>query len=250
MNNRSNLIHRTILIIALFVTVACDFLASVLPHAPVTPTSIKATSTPTDVLSVPTITPSPTPQIPLPAPRLAYRTPGTNQLLALNDPIEIVFDQPMDQASVQQETLSRGASYQVTLDETTRNAEGTTIAAPITFAFETLGIISISEVQPAPGSRGVSPDTSVTIVFNRPIVPLTPIDQQDALPAPLSFTPPISGKGEWLNTTIYRFHPDEGFLPSTKYTAKIAAGLTDTMERVLQKEYAWLFTTAEERRTY
>ncbi len=272
MNNRSKLIHRTILIIALFVTVACDFLASVLPHAPVTPTPIKATSTPTDVLSVPTITPSPTPQIPLPAPRLAYRTPGTNQLLALNEPIELVFDQPMDQASVQQafsiepkidghlswsnphtlqftpsETLSKGASYQVTLDETTRNAEGTAIAAPITFAFETLGIISISEVQPAPGSREVSPDTTVTIVFNRPIVPLTPSDQQDALPAPLSFSPPVSGKGEWLNTTIYRFHPDEGFLPSTKYTAKIAAGLTDTMERVLQKEYAWIFTTTSPR---
>ena len=270
MRNRNKWIYRIVLIIALFGTLACDFLASVLPNAPVTPTPItaKATATPTDVPAPPTITPSPTPHIPLPAPRLAYRTPGTNQLLALDEPIELVFDQPMDQASVQKalsiepkvdgvlswtnphtlqftpsQALSRGARYQISLDETTKNAEGTTLAAPIIFAFETLGYISISEVQPTPGSKDVSPDTSVTIIFDRPIVPLTAIDQQDTLPAPLSFTPPIAGKGEWLNTTIYRFHPDEGFLPSTKYSAKVSADFTDALGRTLQREYAWIFTT-------
>ncbi len=131
----------------------------------------------------------------------------------------------------------------MTLDETTKNVEGTTLAAPITFAFETLGYISISEVQPAPGSKDVNPDTTVTVVFDRPVVPLTAIEQQDTLPAPLSFSPPVAGKGEWLNTTIYRFHPDAGFLPATKYTAKVSAGFTDTQGRVLQRDYAWIFTT-------
>ena len=270
MNNRKKFIHRTILIVALFATVACDFLASVLPNAPatLTPTPIKVTSTTTPVPAKPTITPTPTPFIPLPAPRLAYRTPGSSQRLALDKPIELVFDQPMDQTSVQQaftiepeingslswsnphtllftpaDALSRGASYQITLDETTKNVEGTSIVAPISFEFDTQGFINISEVQPAPGSHEVSPETSVTVVFDKPVVPLTAIDQQDSLPVPLSFLPPVSGNGEWLNTTIYRFHPDEGFQTATKYTAKIDAGLTDTVGRVLKKDYTWVFST-------
>ncbi|TFG68820.1 MAG: hypothetical protein E4H27_07645, partial [Anaerolineales bacterium] len=268
MREQNRWLYRIILIVTLFGTLACDFLASILPNAPATPITAQATSTPTHLPPLPTITPSPTPHIPLPAPRPAYRSPGMHERLALDAPIELVFDQPMDQASVQKalsiepkvdgvitwtnphtlqftpsETLARGASYHISLDETTKNAEGTTLAAPITFEFETLGYISISEVQPVPGSKDVNPDTTVTVVFDRPIVPLTAIEQQDTLPAPLSFSPPVSGKGEWLNTTIYRFHPDEGFLPATQYTAKVSADFTDTQGRVLQRDYAWIFTT-------
>ncbi len=103
MRDRNKWLYCIILIVTLSGTLACDFLASVLPNAPATPTPItpQATATPTHLPPLPTITPSPTPSIPLPAPRLAYRSPGTHESMALDAPIELVFDQPMDQASVQ-----------------------------------------------------------------------------------------------------------------------------------------------------
>jgi hypothetical protein len=60
------------------------------------------------------------------------------------------------------------------------------------------------------------------------MVPLAAISQQAALPQPLTFVPPVRGQGEWLNTAIYLFRPDGGFLPATQYKARVAAGLRDT----------------------
>ncbi|MGC9396859.1 MAG: Ig-like domain-containing protein, partial [Anaerolineae bacterium] len=208
-----------------------------------------------------------TPALPYPPPRLLFRAPETNEAQALDAPIELVFDQPMDAESVAEafaiapsvdgalewadsrtlvftpaEPLARGASYRVTLDANARNAEGTMLADPVAFQFQTVGHLVVSEVQPAPDSENVAPDTSVTVVFNRPVVPLTAIDDQASLPNPLTFTPPVQGTGEWLNTSIYRFHPEGGFLPATQYTARVA-GLSDTFGAPLAEDYTWTFTT-------
>jgi hypothetical protein len=199
---------------------------------------------------------------------MLFRTPEPGAAHALDAPVELVFDQPMDQSSVEtafeiepavtgelswadartlrfapRTPFERGTQYQVTVGERARNVEGQSVPDPIRFSFQTLGYLEVSEVQPAPGSQGITPDASVTVVFNRPVVPLTSLDQQADLPQPLSFDPPVTGQGEWLNTAIYRFHPEEGFAPSTDYVGRVAAGLTDTTGNVLAKDYAWRFTT-------
>ncbi len=218
--------------------------------------------------TTPKPTAPPTPALPYPAPRLLFRAPETGETQALDASIELVFDQPMNEDSVAEafsisppvkgalrwadnrtlvftpaEPLARGASYRVSVAQNARNAEGTPLADPVAFNFQTVGHLLVSEVQPAPDSDDIAPDSSVTVVFNRPVVPLTAIGNQDALPAPLTFTPPVRGKGEWLNTSIYRFHPDGGFLPATRYTARIAAGLSDTQGAPLEEDYTWTFTT-------
>ena len=48
----------------------------------------------------------------------------------------------------------------------------------------------------------------------------------DNLDPPLD--PPASGKGEWLNTSIYVFRPDTPLAGGQTYTGKVAAGLQDT----------------------
>ena len=233
---------------------------------------ITGTETPGDLTPAPTDTQepqvSPTPALPYPPPRLLFRAPETGEAQALDAPIELVFDQPMDADSVAQafamtpavsgalewadsrtlvftpaEPLARGANYRVTVDQNARNAEGTTLADPVTFQFQTVGHLVVSEVQPAPGSADVAPDTSVTVVFNRPVVPLTAIGDQESLPNPLTFTPSVQGTGEWLNTSIYRFHPEGGFLPATVYRARVAASLSDTLGAPLAEDYTWTFTT-------
>ncbi|MEJ5311191.1 MAG: Ig-like domain-containing protein [Anaerolineae bacterium] len=232
---------------------------------------LTGTKEPVPLTPVPTLTQppqaSPTPAIPYPPPRLLYRAPETGEAQALDAPIELVFDQPMDADSVAEafaiepsvngelewadsrtlvfkpaEPLARDASYRVTVGATARNAEGTALADPVAFQFQTVGHLVVSEVQPAPDSADVAPDTSVTVVFNRPVVPLTAIGNQAALPNPLTFTPPVQGTGEWLNTSIYRFHPEGGFLPATVYTVRVA-GLSDTSGSPLAEDYTWTFTT-------
>ena len=89
-----------------------------------------------------------------------------------------------------------------------------------------------------------SPDTIVTVLFNRPLVPLSAVEDQGRLPDPLTFVPPVTGQGEWLNTSIYQFTPDEGFAPATEYTARVAAGLTDVSGSELIDDFTWAFRTA------
>jgi len=221
----------------------------------------------------PSLTPTPleaqAARTPLPpqSPITVYRSPEPGEEQALDKPIVIAFDQPMDQSSVEEafriepevegrfswekndlvfapaESLKRGESYQVAVAESARSVAGLPLKEPVTFAFRTVGYLEVTDVQPAPDTEEVESDAVVTVLFNRPVVPLTSIAQQAELPHPLTFIPSVTGEGEWLNTSIYTFKPDEGFAPGTTYKARVAAGLTDTTGGVLAEDYTWTFTT-------
>lgn len=224
----------------------------------------------------PTFTPLPTPAaidlsaLPLPSPCLVARSPATGEELDLDAPVELAFDQSMDRASVEDAFsitpkvagrlswlddrtlafaayggLERGAQYRVAVSDTARSLAGERLSEPVGFDFSTVGFLNVSEVQPVPGRKQVYPDTPVTLVFNRPVVELTAIELLDELPHPLSFTPPVTGTGEWLNTSIYIFRPAVGFLPATEYEARVPAGLSDTTGGVLPADYVWTFETVQ-----
>ena len=61
----------------------------------------------------------------------------------------------------------------------------------------------------------------------------------------LEFDPPIAGQGEWLNTSLYRFIPRAGLLPSTQYRVRIPAGLSSAADGVLESDFAWSFATIQ-----
>ncbi|MEJ2737030.1 MAG: Ig-like domain-containing protein [Anaerolineae bacterium] len=253
----------SLLVLAALLLSACG------PATPAaTPTTGEPTATPTPA---PTQPPTATP-LPLPAPRLLYRSPAPGEPQPLEAPLELIFDQPMDRASVEAaftlspavegaftwtddrtvsytgEALQRATRYQVTLAPTARNAEGTPLEEPVTFDFTTVGYLAVSQVMPAPDSDDLDPDTIVTVVFDHPVVPLTALNRQGELPQPLTLVPPVQGEGEWLNTSIYQFRPQAGLLPATHYKARVAAGLTPvgqeaTSGAVLDEDYTWEFTT-------
>ncbi|MFQ5577656.1 MAG: Ig-like domain-containing protein, partial [Anaerolineae bacterium] len=138
----------------------------------------------------------------------------------------------------------RGQRYQVTIAESARSAAGLPLNRPVELAFTTPGAIEVTAVQPADAATEIDPAAAVTVLFNRPVVPLTAIENQAALPQPLTFVPPVIGAGEWLNTSIYQFTPDGGFEPATRYTARVAAGLTAADGSALEDDFTWRFTTA------
>lgn len=206
--------------------------------------------------------------LPLPPPQLLSRAPALGEVQMLDAPIQLTFDQAMDRESVETALkieppvagkvrwqdkrtlvfkptarLERGQQYRVTVAKTAQNANGEPLLEPIQFDFSTLGFLNVTSVQPAPDSTDVALDSVVTVIFDRPVVPLKAIEDLGTLPDPVSFTPPVTGTGEWVNTFIYRFTPTGGLLPSTRYTARVSGDLTDTLGAILGEDYEWEFTT-------
>ncbi len=264
-----------ITLILLVLIAACTPGATPVPQPdPSEPTDAPAAQTITEkptATQVPTATSLPTPT-PQPIPPLVVRTsPERGEEQPVDAPIVIEFDQPMDRDSVEKafaiepgasvdgtfdwlddqtvqftmdEGLDRGERYKVRVVASAQSAAGLEMQRPFELRFSTVGFLEVTDVQPAGGSEQILPDTIVTVAFNRPVVPLNAIEDAAGLPDPLTFVPPVTGEGQWLNTSIYQFTPDEGFQPSTEYTARVAQGLTDALgQAALEDDVEWSFTT-------
>ncbi len=227
--------------------------ASVTPAAEVAPASAE--------------TPTPAPAIELP-PVVVDIDPERGEEQAVEAPIRVRFDQMMDPTSTQaafsiepatpgavavlgsdlvftpSEPFARGSSYEVTVADTARSASGKLLAAPVQFRFETVGFLAVTSTQPADGSVEVAVDSPITVVFNRPVVPLTGIGQLGELPQPLVIDPPVPGQGEWLNTSIYTFRPEQALPGATEIRGTVPAGLQDITGGLLAEDYQFTFTTA------
>jgi hypothetical protein len=198
------------------------------------------------------------------------RTPEPGEELPPDGSIELVFDRAMDQSSVETaldlspdvtgklewadertvrfkpaRDLKRDQEYVITLGAQARAADGESVDGAYRFNFHTVGFLEVSQVVPAAGATDVEAESTITVMFNRPVVPLTAVSDPtyEDLPQPLIIDPPIEGSGEWLNTAIYAFTPAEAMAGGTTYSARIEAGLTDTTGGVLEEDYDWTFTT-------
>ncbi|MCA9923654.1 MAG: Ig-like domain-containing protein, partial [Anaerolineales bacterium] len=208
------------------------------------------------------------------APQVLYSSPAPGEEALLDGAITIRFDQPMNQASVESafaiETedgrdqvagsfdwpredtlvftptqLQRRQMYKVRIADTAVSANGIAFELPVELALETVGYLSVSQVIPADNTQGVQPDTAITVLFNRPVVPLVAAGQQDSLPQPLIIDPPVAGVGEWVSTSIYRFTPEETLDGATAYQVQVSPDLTDIIGAVLEREVSWRFTTEQ-----
>ncbi len=100
----------------------------------------------------------------------------------------------------------------------------------------------IAQVFPPDGSREIDPGGVVTVIFNRPVVPLTSLKQQGSLPNPLRFSPPLEGKAQWLNTSVLVFQPNQPLLSGQSYQVTVQKGFGGLGE-VLAEDFTWTFTT-------
>ena len=132
----------------------------------------------------------------------------------------------------------RGQQYMVVVDGP---AAGLTADHSHTFTVE--GQLEVAHVIPGDGDTGVPANAQLLVQFNRSVAALTVLQEGPAPPV-LEFDPPIEGHGEWLNTSLYRFIPDD-LQPSTTYSVRIPAGLTSAADGVLESDFAWSFTTIQ-----
>lgn len=103
----------------------------------------------------------------------------------------------------------------------------------ITVALETdTGILSGSflvtnnpEVQaifPSTGTE-VHEATPITIVFNRPMVPVTTLNQQEVTDIPIRIEPETPGHFKWISTRNLQFIPETTLRPSATYVVHVPA---------------------------
>ena len=112
------------------------------------------------------------------------------------------------------ETLDQGQAYSVRIADSAAALNGQTLPEPVEFTVQTTGPLAVSQTSPEDGAGSVGTDAAITVVFNKPVVPLVASGEQADLPQPLTFDPPVEGTGEWTSTSIYRFVIDMASLKS------------------------------------
>lgn len=103
--------------------------------------------------------------------------------------------------------------------------EGTPDPA-ITDAVSLEGRLVITSTLPEDGAGDVPVDQPITVIFNRPMVPLGTSETMASFPSPITFTPDVEGTGEWINTSIYQFTPSIALAAGTQYTVAAVPNLT------------------------
>jgi hypothetical protein len=204
-------------------------------------------------------------------PRVISQNPIEGQRLDLSSPIEVTFDRDMDAAKTGDSfsLLSNGEAvsgkltwldartlsfaptarlmpatiYTALFSSGAAAQDGSSPKENIEIQFRTVEALAVSQVFPALDTQDVDLNTSITVIFNHPVVSLTITEEQGKLPQPLKFTPAVKGQGEWVNSSVYVFQPEKILLSGTRYQVKVDAGLKDTLGNTLGESFNWQFST-------
>ena len=138
----------------------------------------------------------------------------------------------------------RETEYSFVLSPPLKARDGAQLLDPYRVSYLTAGYLNVSEVLPSAEAGPVPTDSAITVVFDRPIVPLTPSVDADDLPQPLSLSPSVHGSGEWINSALYIFTPAQPLNSDSRYTATIDRNLTAIDGSILKRAHSWTFQTA------
>lgn len=143
---------------------------------------------------------------------------------------------PLDQ-------YQRNTSYSFAFTPPLQAKDGAPLLDPYRVTYLSAGYLAVAEVFPQPESKSVPVDSAITIVFDRPVVPLLASVSEDELPHPLVLSPATSGSGEWINSAVYVFTPAEPLDSVAEYTVAIAPDLAAVDGAVLESAFRWSFKT-------
>ncbi len=135
--------------------------------------------------------------------------------------------------------LLRGSTYTVKVPA--RPEAG--VPSEITKKFTVTGQLAVQQIIPGDSDTEVPVKAPIIVQFSRSVAPLTTLAAQPT-DTVVTFEPALKGKGEWLNTSIYRFIPD-ALAPATTYKIRIAKGLTSAADGVLKDDFIASFTTIQ-----
>jgi uncharacterized protein YfaS (alpha-2-macroglobulin family) len=221
-----------------------------------------ATTSPTPPVATPTATPLP-PDLP---PALVETDPLPGAQVALQNPITLYFNQPMQRASVEAAlslepslagrytwrddstltftpnlALSPNTSLTINISTAALSAKGMALLQPVSLTYSTSPYLGLLQSLPTDGSTEVDPTSAVVAAFNQPVVALGA--DPSSLPAAFTITPVANGKGEWINTSTYIFYPAPALAGGTSYHVELNQDLVSTSGSPLGTTGSWSFST-------
>lgn len=221
-----------------------------------------STTIPTAVL--PTRTPRPRPNLP---PAVAESAPSVNSEVPVKGPIAIIFNQAMDQrsveAAIEMKPLIQGSfswsdqmtlqftpdqpllpqsELELTVNTSAKATNGLNFTEPVTLKYRTGGPLEVISVLPKNGVADADPASAVVMAFSKPVVPF---GERVKEPVPFHLDPPVEGRGEWLNTSTYIFYPQPSLAGGQTYRVILNPPLqaTDGMPLSDATPTEWSFTT-------
>ena len=87
--------------------------------------------------------------------------------------------------------LAQATVYDAILTQAATATDGAQLAEPFTFRFSTPGFLEVTQVIPADGTNDVETGATMTVMFNRPVVPLTSLEAAGSFPQPLVAGSPV-----------------------------------------------------------
>lgn len=204
------------------------------------------------------------------APQIIRQSPLPQERLSLTPAIEITFDRSMERTSLEKAwkftdeagniiagtftwkdaqtvqfhpaaPLQAGHVYTLTIGAQAADQHGIRLGKDWQFTYRTTDVLQVSQVFPANGTSEADPATAITVIFNKPVVPLSPEETPEAPPSPVEFDPPIPGEGRWVSSSVYIFQPEKLLRGGQTYRGLIRAGLQDVTGTKLEEAFRWEF---------
>jgi len=143
--------------------------------------------------------------------------------------------------------LKAGKDYVFRLNGRALKSDGRVLGRDLDFTFSVAGPVKLAARIPVENARNVPPSSTITLVFDRPMIPLTQV-QGDAANArikdwPVTITPETKGRWRWLSTVAVVYVPEKPLLPSTLYTITVPKGIPTVAGDATESDFTWSFET-------
>jgi len=140
-----------------------------------------------------------------------------------------------------------GDLYYFTLQRSAKKLNGSYIGEDLVYRFEIAGAPEIVSHLPASDSTNISADSNITLIFDRPVAPLSAVQGSDSTFTPagwsVTITPAIDGNWRWVGTTAVKFEPKDKLMLATKYTISIPAGISVQNNDQTDADFTFSFET-------
>lgn len=145
------------------------------------------------------------------------------------------------------EKLPAGKTLTFRLPKSALKANGKQLGEDLEFTFVVAGPVKVAAQIPAANAKSIAFDSKITIVFDRPIVPLMHV-QGDAAAAqkadwPVTISPETEGRWRWLSTVAVEFIPAKDLIPAMTYSVHVPAGIKTVAGDATEQAFDWSFET-------
>jgi uncharacterized protein YfaS (alpha-2-macroglobulin family) len=207
------------------------------------------------------------PLMPVPSVQ-GYLLKGAVREFSVNAPIKVTFDQMMDQSSVERafkvepalegrfewegntlnyfpnRKLELGEEFAVSVSREAKSLIQKGLDSEYQENFLVVESPEVTFFTPNSGSTDIPLDSKITLMFDRPMVQFTTIEEASKLFPEFKIEPAVDGEFKWLGSTAVQFKP-AALDAATAYKVTIPAGIKSIDGGSTEQEYVSEFQTVK-----